>query len=202
MINHIRVQWPDGSILPILLNSDATTTDLKNMLRFAFGPNEILQLSINDFQISNEDDIPMYMYGLKDGDTIKAIVLTPPYRFNGGNRLQKAIDSILLEAAKVSDTHMNQLESTNDTPLSEPKPSTNDLNFVVHEQATIIPSKTDEINSSPIPQIFPDADRFENAETSSQIQNGTYLNQKPPLFNSIEEAGDYFCNPKPDSDWR
>ena len=202
MINHIRIQWPDGSFLPILLHSDATSTDLKNMLRFAFGPNEMLQLSINDSQISNEDDIPMHNYGLKDGDTIQAIVLTSPHQNNGSPRLQKAIDSILLEAAKVSDTHMNQIESTKDTSFTEHETSETDSNFIVHEPATIIPLKTNEINSSPMPQIFLDTDRLENTESSSQFQNGIYHNQKPPLFNSIEEAGDYFCDPKTDSEWR
>lgn len=202
MINHIRIEWPDGSFLPILLNPDATYKDIKNMLKFAFGPNEILQLSINNFQISNDDDTPMYMYGLKDGDTIQAFVLNPSNSCKGGVRLQRAIDSILLEAAKVSDTHMNRIESGNDTSLSEFEASEPDSNFVVHEQATIIPSKTKEINSTPIPQIFTDTDQFENNLSTSQTQNRLYNNQKPPLFNSIEEAGDYFCNPKPDSDWR
>lgn len=201
MNNHIRIQWPDGSFLPILLHSDATIKDLKNMLQFAFGPNEVLQFSINDFQISNDDDIPMRTYGIKDGDTIQACVLEPSPFYKSGFRLQKAIDSILLEAAKVSDTHMNQLESVNDTSLSEFEPSEPDLNFIVHEQATIIPSKTNEINSSPMPQLFPDTDRFETDLFTVKTQNGNY-NQKPPLFNSIEEAGDYFCESKTDNEWK
>lgn len=200
MKNHINIQWPDGSFLPILLHSDATIKDLKNMLQFAFGPNEILQFSINDSQIINDDDTPMYTYGLKDGDTIHAFVFKPSPFYKGGVNLQKQIDSILLEAAKVIDTHMNQLESANDTSLSEYEPSEPDSNFIVHEQATIIPSKTDKINSSPMPQLFSESDRFETDVSNPQMQN--YNTQKPPLFNSIEEAGDYFLDSKTDNEWR
>ena len=177
--HHLRIRWPDGSFLPIIPPPDATGEDLYKMLRFACGPNQELRLIFNELTI--EKEATLKSYGIKNGDTIQAIVYTVP---KDSQRMIKSIEGIAREAAKISDIHLDQIEQQNRKPTADP-PKHKIIR--VKPLPTIIPQKPAAITGKPLPTFWKPTKPPDDNDKKDQP---SIL----PKYNTIEEAGAFFAS--------
>ena len=187
----IHVKWSGGNYLPIIIGANTSVKDLMQMLHFAVGPNEYFHFSFKNAHLNDDDDTPIHFYGIKDGDTIDADILKKANQGMTNRRLQKAIESILLESAKLTDSHLNHLEYSNDGLISEPEPCDSEDAMIVHDFPTVIPPTHKEISTEPIPHIF--------LEQNQALEKDT--NKDQLYFQSTEEASHYM-DEHSDQEWR
>ena len=176
---HLRVRWPDGTILPIIIRSDALGRDIVKMLRFACGPRQELTILHNNRIIKS--DAPISSHGIKDGDTIQTIVTV---RSRDAQRLINSIDNIAREAAKISDLHMNRIEaSPNAGVLFEPETSDVTLRVDLPEP-TVLPPKNVKLGSTPLPTLW------EEGGPPRESDQG----EGAPPYSTREEASAFFSS--------
>lgn len=187
----IHVKWSEGNYLPIIIGANTSVKDLMQMLHFAVGPNEYFHFSFKNAHLNDDDDTPIHFYGIKDGDTIDADILKKANQGITSRRLQKTIESILLESAKLTDSHLNHLEYSNDCIISEPEPCDSEDAMIVHDFPTVIPPTPKEISTEPIPHIFIEQNQAREKDTNKDLV----------YFQSTEEASHYI-DEHSDQEWR
>lgn len=173
----IRVQWSRGAVLPVLTRGDATTAELSRLLRFACTPNDEVILIHNGIPLDPDRTLENQM--IKDNDIIQALVVK---RTNGDDDgLAAKIDSIVLEAARVSDRRFDALEMAPYRPTPRQKSSSDDDLYDFYDEETDDRRKIFSISSEPLPAFW-----NEQKETDNTLNRTA-----PSKFCSIEEAGDF-----------
>ena len=173
---HLRVQWPDGTVLPIVIHKNAMGRDLVKMLRFACGPKQQITLVYNEHPLS--PDVPIQGHGMKDGDSIQAIVRTIP---QDDRRRIESIAQVAREVAKLTDIKMDRLECHCGVLVPD---ESDDIGYGVTE-VTVIPEKAEQMNDGPLPAFWQDT-RTEEEEEEKERRLGD------PMFTTLDEAGEFF----------
>ena len=177
---HLRVRWPDGTILPIIIRSDALGRDIIKMLRFACGPKQELAILYNDVQIAADASIKSH--GMKDGDTIQTIVKV---RSQDAQRIINSLDRIAREAAKINDLHLSRIEgSSNAGGLLERENEEDNLRVDL-PAPTVLAPKQKQLNSNPLPTFWD-----EGGPPSSEDDEKDVV----PRYSTLEEASAFFSS--------
>lgn len=171
----LQIRWPDGAILPIITQRSWFTCDVINMLRFACGPNQQMEIFYNDHKL--DPDVSLMNYGITDGDTLQAFIKT---KQPDQQRIIDCIGNITREAAKISDIHMNRMEDQSGYysvgMIEEETTMFGPVN------RTVIPPKEDQMNTTPLPSPW--------AEQCAQQEgcDDDNLQVEQPRFSTREEA--------------
>ena len=177
---HLRVRWPDGTVLPIIIRADAHGRDIIKMLRFACGPRQELAILYSDVNVSA--DSSLLSHGIKDGDTIQIIVKV---RLRDNKRLIQSLDNIAREAAKISDLHMNRIEaSPNAAALFGPELEEETLRTDLPEP-TVLPAKQSVLSSKPLPTFWSESGACETDDDRKAT---------PPQYSTLKEASAFFSS--------
>lgn len=140
----LRVQWRDGTFLPVLFRTDYLGRDLVKMLKFVCGPCQKLTISFNDVTIA--DHACLSAYGVKNDDIIHANITS-----KDPMKMVKALDRVVREAARVSDM---RIDRTADTVLTETS-SDDEQPSVVLPAPTVVPGRTD-VRADALPNFWMD----------------------------------------------
>lgn len=178
----VLIQWPNGSVLPVLTSKTSKASDLMKLLRFAYSPDEDIYLFYKGNQLNPEISLDDHL--VIENEIIEAF-FTPKSK-NIANIINPKVQSIVLEAAKVADRRFNLLENQQHRfQLPEENEDDEDDNFyndfytdVNNEQIT------KSISSDPLPTFWKKEDDQEQFSLSEY--------QSKPNITSIEDAGNFY----------
>lgn len=182
----VLIQWPNGSILPVLTNKNSKGSELIKLLRFAYSSKEEILLFHNGIHINLDNTLGNQF--IKENSVIEAF-FTP--KSQNSEQLDPNIQSIFLEAAKLSDRRYNVLEtrpyciqSTEENTESEEDYYTDYYDYDTKED--LEKEKVGSIPSDPLPIFWEENEDSEQFSLSrSQVQSN---------FSSIEDVGQFLEN--------
>jgi len=146
---NIQIQWPNGTMLPVLTRSSSTGAELKRLLRFACTTKEELILYHNgvalDLDLSLDEQI------IKNNDIINAVISKK--KNPEQEALSKKIRELVYEAAKINDQHLNSMELSPNIPKSHKQIST-DESSEYFEDCPSIQTRPSLISTDPLPPFW------------------------------------------------
>lgn len=189
----VRVQWPRGSILPVLISLDETASDLAYLIRFALLPfTEILlfhglAMLMPDKTLSAQGITNDALIQVLFRQKIPPQPLIAVDKNNPKNNLERKIEDVYRESLRLSDLRLSTLKLSSRIPLED---ETEDIQFAPSFEETFIKETTTEIPTDPLPIIWEDYSS-DDEDDEPDIQQSFFSR-----FNSIEEAGHYFAKEK------
>lgn len=101
----LRVQWPDGTSIPVMFRVNSMGHDIVNMLGFVKGPRQ--EISVSHRGVTLEESCPLTQYGVKENDVLQVSVHP---NITAVKKMMKVLDAI---AESDSDNMEDHDASTN-----------------------------------------------------------------------------------------
>lgn len=175
MGDDMKIHMQNGSILPILTKKTSTISEIAQLLQFACMPKEEVTI-LNKGKLLNPEQT-LENYKIKENDILKAIITRIPIY----KKIEKnaRIQSIILEAAKISDKRFNMMEK--DFHLLDPsKNDMDDDNEFVHEKINL--NKSCVLSTEPLPTFWC------NKKQCKIVSLNDFVEQN---LDSVEEIGQF-----------
>ena len=171
----VRIRWAGGAILPVLTREDATPSELCRLLHFACSAQDQIVLRHNGVKL--EPDAALSHQMVKEDDIIDAYVVC-----TRDDRLARTINSLVLEAARISDLKYDQLElSKRWSPSVGGSSSEEDYYDSLLDEETCTQSESSlPASSEPLPVLW--------KESSDERES---VDRPPIPFRSVEEAANF-----------
>ena len=167
----VRIRWTSGAILPVLVGDNATASELAGLLDFACSSGESIVLHRKGVTLN--PTVSLASQSIRDNDIIDAS-FAPKIEQD----LSKSIDSLALEAARMSDLKFDQMElAPRHTPQLAKSSSDDDYDSFLEEE-TCAPEPPCAVSTEPLPVLWKEPPR----ET---------VKRHPRRLRSLEEAGSF-----------
>lgn len=185
----IKVEWPSGTMLPVLTHSSVPGSQLIRLLRFACNTNEEIILFHHGIPLDLELSLEAQL--VNDGDILKANIIC---RQNQNEiELSKKIRELAIEAAKLSDRQFAKRELLPIKQKISPRTSSDD--FIDYNEDSPNPPFQNHaqcISSDPLPSFWEQGDNL-NGDPHPKL----FLQR----FSSFEEAGNFLANNQLSWNW-
>ena len=202
-IFQVRIIWPSGEIIPVIIRKDSTVTDLIFLLQYIRKQQQNVLLFYRGILMNPSKTV--YSQVPQENELINVGFV----KFQGINnkvdftqwlRTQTKAEEIYKEALRINDFKLDLLENNPAITLyyKESLDSSMNENIEQHEksatesQEVTVPPKSENLNKQPLPTFWE-----KKKETPSEDENNVIV---VPYFSSIEEAGDFFSK-KRWGDW-
>lgn len=173
----VQVQWPSGAILPVLTKKTSCASELYNLLRFACSNQEEIKLLHNGILLNPKQTLESQ--NIKENEVVNIIVM--PKKFV--NKIDPKIQSIVLEAAKISDKQKNLLDKESSRySVFEEYSSDEDFKYPHYYVIKRHKKKKKKDKTEPLPKFW-----TENNDKKPDL----LMNYLPAKITTIEEAGKF-----------
>ena len=199
-IFQVRIIWPSGEIIPVIIRRDSTVTDLIFILKCIRKQQQDVLLFYRGIlmnpcktvcsQVSHENELINVGF-------VKFQGINDTVDFHQWLRTQMKVEEIYKEALRVNDFRLNLLENNPSVRIyyKEYLDQTTEIEENERKLATStakgLDEKPEKVSSDPLPCFW-----NEKPETTDDDNNAIVV----PYFSSIEEAGDFFSK-KNWGDW-
>lgn len=180
----VLIQWSNGSMLPVLTKKSSKASDLLKLLRFACSSKEEIKLRFNGILLNPE--MTLESQSINDNAILNAAII--PKSPIKSQQLDKKIQSVILEAAKIADRQHNLLNKCQ-YRYKQIDNSSSDNDY--YEFFAYKDKKSKKIASDPLPTFW----GKEDTETPNLLDVDI-----SPNIQSVEEAGK-FLEKKGWSEW-
>ena len=195
-IFQIRIIWPTGEIIPLIIRKDSTVTDLIFILKYNRKQQQDILLFYRGVLMNPSKTVSSQVP--QQNELINAGFV----KFQGINdidftqwlRTQTKVEEIYKEALRVNDFKLDLLENNPSVSIYYKEYLDTTENYDLFEdgsdaskslrEKTVVP-KTQKISEEPLPVFWGD-----KKDSSQEDENNNAI--VVPYFSSIEEAGDYF----------
>ena len=146
----VRIRWTSGAILPVLVGDDATASELARLLDFACSSGESIVLHRKGVALNPTASLTSQ--NVHEDDIIEAS-FAPKIEQD----VSKSIDSLALEAARMSDLKFDQMELAPRHAPQLAKSSSDDDYDSLLEEETCAPEPPCAVSTEPLPVLWKDA---------------------------------------------
>ena len=143
----VLVQWSNGSKLPVLTKKTAKISELSKLLKFACSHYEEVQFLYKGNLLDPNTTLESHF--IRDNDVIDAFIIQKTSR--NQELLNSHIQSVVLEAAKITDRQLNMVENSQITIKPAEEASTDDEERNLYDYYYFKNEKAIEITENPLP---------------------------------------------------